>query len=67
MCRANFSIYITKESCAFFFGYGRVECASYLVEPRADVGAYDKLDALDFCLDEHDTRVLCLGRVRVPA
>ncbi len=43
------------------------ECAPHLVEPRADVGAHDKLDALDFGLYEHDPGVLRLGRVGVSA
>jgi len=48
-------------------GEGSVRSYSYLVEARADVGAHDEFDALDFGLDEHDPRVLRFGRVGVPA
>ena len=38
----------------------------YFVQPRADIRAHDKLDALDLGLHEHDPRVFCLGRVGIP-
>jgi hypothetical protein len=38
----------------------------YLVQPRADIRAHDKLDALDLGLHEHDPRVFCLRRVGIP-
>ena len=38
-----------------------------LVQPRTDVRAHDKLYALDFCLHEHNPRMLRLRRVGVPA
>src|SRR6266850_3213682 len=41
--------------------------ARYLVQPRTDIRAHDEFDAFDFGLHEHDPRVLCLGRVRIPA
>jgi hypothetical protein len=53
--------------CLFVYEMARVARVVHLVEPRADVRAHDKLDALDFGLHEHDARVLCLGRVRVPS
>ena len=37
------------------------------MQPRADIRAHDKLDALDFGLHEHDPHVLRLGRVGVTA
>ena len=39
---------------------------TYFVQPRADIRAHDKLDALDLSLHEHDPRVFCLGRVGIP-
>ena len=40
---------------------------AYLVEARADIGAHDEFDVLDFGVDEHDPSVLRFGRIRVSA
>ena len=41
--------------------YARRFNATHFIETRSDVRPNDKLDALDFGLDEHDTEVLLFG------
>jgi hypothetical protein len=66
MYRANFSI-CELPALSQMGARDERAAARNLVQPRPDIRAHDEFDAFDFGLHEHDPRVLCLGRVRIPA